>query len=253
MSWLYAGAAAVGTSHALQQTPCQDAFHVEAFALPNGEQILMGFVADGAGTASCSDQASARVVAAAAQFTLEEALLDDALFDTEFARSLVQHLRADLQVLAAERDLPLREFACTFLGVIAQREQTLVFQIGDGAVVLGDAQDLALAVQPMSGEYANTTYFLIDEDALARIEIAELGAVSRIALFSDGLQRLALNAADQAPHLPFFAPFFATLATATAAQQAQIDQALERFLASPSVNERTDDDKTLVLALRTDE
>ena len=252
MSWLYAGAAAVGTSHALQQSPCQDAFHVEAFALEKGEQLLMGFVADGAGTASCSDQASQRVVEAAAQFTLEEGLLDDALFDAEFARALISHLRSELQLLAAERDLPLREFACTFLGVIAKADQTLVFQIGDGAVVLGDEHTMSLAVQPMSGEYANTTYFLVDEDALARVEVAELGPVSHIALFSDGLQRLALNAGDQSPHLPFFAPFFRTLAAATSAQQAQIDEALQRFLASPSVNERTDDDKTLVLALRSD-
>ena len=35
-----------------------------------------------------------------------------------------------------------------------------------------------------------------------------------------------------------------------AAQQDQIDEALARFLSSPAVNERTDDDKTLVLALR---
>ena len=250
MSWLVAGAAAVGTSHLTTQTPCQDAFHVEAFPMPNREPVLMAFVADGAGTASCSELASARVVAAAAQFTLEEALLDDALFDAEFARTLVQHLRAELQLLAAERDQPLREFACTFLGVIAQSDQTLAFQIGDGAIVLGDDQAMTLAINPMSGEYANTTYFLIDDDALARIEVEVLGPVSRIAVFSDGLQRLALNAVDQSPHLPFFAPFFKTLAAATKAQQAQIDEALARFLSSPSVNERTDDDKTLVLALR---
>lgn len=252
MSWRYAGAAAIGTSHALQQTPCQDAFHVEAFPLLGGGQLLMAFVADGAGSAASSDAGAALAVRAAAEYTLEEALLDDALFDAEFARALVAHVRAALAALAQERGQPLRDFACTFLGLIAQPAQTLVFQIGDGAIVLGDEQSLSLALDPMSGEYANMTYFLSDEDALERVVVAELGAVARIALFSDGLQRLALNAADQSPHLPFFAPFFKTLATATTASRAQLDEALARFLSSPAVNERTDDDKTLVLALRTD-
>lgn len=252
MSWLCAGAAAIGTSHALQQTPCQDAFHVEAFPLLGGGKLLMAFVADGAGSAASSDLGATLAVRAAAEYTLEEALLDDALFDVEFARALVAHVRAALAALAQERGQPLRDFACTFLGLVAQPEQTLVFQIGDGAIVLGDGQSLSLALDPMSGEYANMTYFLSDDDALERLVVAELGAVERVALFSDGLQRLALNAADQSPHLPFFAPFFKTLAAATTAPRAQLDEALERFLSSPAVNERTDDDKTLVLALRTD-
>jgi len=252
VSWVFAGAAATGTSHALQQTPCQDAYHVEAFPLLAGGKLLMAFVADGAGSAASSDAGATLAVRAAAEYTLEEALLDDALFDAEFARALVAHVRSALAALAHERGQPLREFACTFLGLIAQPGQTLAFQLGDGAIVLGDEQSLSLAVDPMSGEYANTTYFLSDEDAPERLVVAEFGPVSRIALFSDGLQRLALNAAEQSPHLPFFAPFFKTLAAASAAQQEQIDEALARFLSSPAVNERTDDDKTLVLALRAD-
>lgn len=249
MSWAHAGASAIGSSHALQQTPCQDAHHVESFPLLGGEQLLMAFVADGAGSAAHADVAARLAVAAAAQYTLEEALLDDALFDAEFAHALLRHVREALVALASEQAMPLRDLACTFLGVIAQPDRTLVFQLGDGAIVLGDTDSLALAIAPMAGEYANTTYFVCDDDAPARLAVAELGAAERIALFSDGLQRLALNA-DQTPHLPFFAPFFRTLSNAAGAPRRQLDEALARFLESPAVNERTDDDKSLVLALR---
>jgi hypothetical protein len=250
VSWRFTAASTIGTSHAAQGTPCQDAGHVEAFPLLGGGQALIAFVADGAGSASASDRGAQLVVAAATQFVLEEALIDDALFDTEFARSLLHHLRETLVVFADAQGLPPRELACTFLGLVALPTHTLVFQLGDGAIVLGDDQAMHLALQPMSGEYANATFFLSDDDALERVAIAELGPVSRLALFSDGLQRLALNAADQSPHLPFFAPFFRTLAAAGGAAQSQLDQALARFLDSPAVNERSDDDKTLVLAAR---
>jgi hypothetical protein len=54
--------------------------------------------------------------------------------------------------------------------------------------------------------------------------------------------------ATNTAHPPFFTPIFTGLATATAAQEDQIRAALAKFLGSPAVNERTDDDKTLALA-----
>jgi hypothetical protein len=70
----------------------------------------------------------------------------------------------------------------------------------------------------------------------------------RVALFSDGLLRLALNLAAAAPHAPFFNSLFAFLTS-----QPSLDataQALGEFLQSDRVNARTDDDKTLVVAWR---
>ena len=71
-----------------------------------------------------------------------------------------------------------------------------------------------------------------------------------LALFTDGLQRLALHFASQTVHNPFFRPMFAPLRSAPAGYLAATSTALGSFLGSPSVNDRTDDDKTLVLATR---
>ena len=54
---------------------------------------------------------------------------------------------------------------------------------------------------------------------------------------------------DNSPHVPFFTPFFIGLAAATQEQLDLLPELLKQFLSSPAVNERTDDDKTLALAL----
>jgi hypothetical protein len=101
----------------------------------------------------------------------------------------------------------------------------------------------------MMGEYANMTNFVTDENAIELLAVRVLPALAdRVAVFSDGIQRLALNMATNTAHTPFFTPFFTVLATATAAQEDYLQVELARFLQSPAVNERTDDDKTLALA-----
>ena len=67
-------------------------------------------------------------------------------------------------------------------------------------------------------------------------------------MLTDGLQPLALNYAAKAAHAPFFVPMFRPLRVAPSG--ATVLAALRNFLDSPRVNERTDDDKTLILATR---
>ena len=66
-----------------------------------------------------------------------------------------------------------------------------------------------------------------------------------VSLLTDGLQMLALDYANNIPHVPFFSPLFKL----TTEENFTIE-ALSRFLESERVCERTDDDKTLVLAVR---
>ena len=73
------------------------------------------------------------------------------------------------------------------------------------------------------------------------------GPVSLVAALTDGLLRLVLDLNRNVPHRPFFEPLveFASDVSDPAAAEAQ----LADFLASDRVCARTDDDKTLVLAL----
>ena len=159
-------------------------------------------------------------------------------------------MRERIYAGAEAQALSARDFACTFLGVISTTFGTLVMQIGDGGVAVDVGNGLEVPIVPMSGEYANMTHFVTDEDAVNVLATKLYDApASRVAAFSDGIQRLALDMATNMAHEPFFAPFFKVLASARPDQEDQLQGALVRFLGSPSVNERTDDDKTLALAV----
>jgi hypothetical protein len=71
--------------------------------------------------------------------------------------------------------------------------------------------------------------------------------ISGLAMLSDGIELLALCYKDNTAHEPFFTPMF-EFAEKPGSTKAE----LEEFLESERVCDRTDDDKTLVLAVRYD-
>ena len=190
-------------------------------------------------------------VQAAADFMATKLAQPEFAFNDALAVDLVVSVRSRIYAAAEVEGLTARDFACTLLGVISSKLGTVVFQVGDGGVVIDVGAGLEVPVVPMAGEYANMTHFVTDEDAVKMLVTKSFQtAASRVAVFSDGLQRLALNMATNTAHEPFFAPFFKVLAGASEAQEDELQAALVRFLASPAVNERTDDDKTLALAVQ---
>lgn len=208
------------------------------------------FVADGAGSAECAEQGAEIAVEAA------KAYFDALMHEPEFGLSdllaveFIKAIRERIYSTAATEGKTARDFACTFLGLISSDLGTLTFQVGDGGIVLDVGNGLELAIPPMGGEYANMTYFVTDEDAIDHLETKVFaGHVERAAVFSDGVQRMAINLVDQTPHEPFFAPFFGVLATIDEAKRCQLKPALVRFLSSDQVNMRTDDDKSMVVAV----
>ena len=105
---------------------------------------------------------------------------------------------------------------------------------------------------PQKGEYANSTFFLSDETALANAEVAALtDDVQDVALMSDGLEPLAMQFAARTTHEPFFRTVLAPLHTVAAPGEAPpLSSGLVALLATPAVRARTDDDATLVIATR---
>lgn len=249
VTWRVVGASAIGTSHADSGTPCQDSCWAQVDQLLNGSPLLTMFVADGAGSAINGGQGAELAIATAAELMTQKAMQGEFDLDKQLAIDLVLAIRVRILAEAEAQHLKARDYACTFLGVVSSPVATLVFQIGDGAVVLDTGSGLELAITPMSGEYVNMTHFATDENAVEVLATKTYpDKVIKVAAFSDGIQRLALDLASNTPHEPFFAPFFAVMATATAEQEDQLHHLLMQFLNSIPVNERTDDDKTLVFA-----
>ncbi|MCA9241884.1 MAG: hypothetical protein KDA37_16855, partial [Planctomycetales bacterium] len=69
-----------------------------------------------------------------------------------------------------------------------------------------------------------------------------------VALFTDGLERLALKFEGQTAHAPFFAPLFQAVRDTRDSQG--LNEELSRFLKSEHVQNRSDDDKTVILAIQ---
>lgn len=251
MSWRVVAASAAGTSHAVTDTPCQDSCWAEVDERAPRAPILSMFVADGAGSAERGGEGAETAVAEASRFMEEKLSKPEFGLGDDFAVELISQVRDRLYRDAERAGMKARDFACTFIGLVSTDQGSVVMQVGDGAAVVDAGAGLELAIVPAMGEYANMTYFVTEEDALQKLVTRSYpGAVSRAALFSDGLQRLALNLATSLPHEPFFAPFFKVLGAQDAPERDALEQALLRFLRSDAVNERTDDDKTLALAVR---
>lgn len=250
MNWLSIAASEVGTSHIATGKVCEDSCWAQVDTTSSGLPILSIFVADGAGSASHGGDGAEIAIHAAAKFMEGKLKLAEFALNDEFAVDCCLSVRSQLFAAAEKANLLPRDYACTFLGVICSINSTLALQIGDGGIVVDVGHGLEVAVEPMIGEYANMTCFITDEDAIKTL-VTKLypASANRIAAFSDGLQHLALNMASNTPHNPFFDPLFKVLGATPIDKGDQLQEALIKFLACTAVNERTDDDKTLALAV----
>jgi hypothetical protein len=251
--WRVLGASVQGTSHQKNDRPCQDA---HAYRVTE-QGVLIIAVADGAGSAEQSHAgatlAVAQAVDALAQSTTVQVPPDDdeaawkQLMQTAFTTAFNA-----LQAYALQEDLSLRALSTTLTCVLARSNLLVVGQVGDGAVIL-EATDgsFSTALPPQRGEYANETFFLTTKDMLNHIDmLVQPCAIRSLAVTTDGLLRLAMQMADYTSSPRFFQPVLEFVAEAedeTASQQELI-----AFLESERVCQRTDDDKTLVLAMQKD-
>lgn len=256
--WRVIRASVQGTSHAKTGQPCQDSSSVGVGA-PDG--VVVAAVADGAGSAELSADGSCIAACAAARRVVRlmrlhvqpvyEGVLEEIL------KEAVRSAREALEAEAHRQKKSLREFATTLIVAICAPEITGAAQIGDGAMVAAgdgisadEGGGYTLFSAPQRGEYANTTNFITSDDWRDTLNVSmRRGGVNLLAMFTDGVQSIALDAAaGNAPHAPFFDPLFRW-----AEGQEDTDAAsnsLAAFLSSPRVTARADDDLTLLLAVR---
>jgi hypothetical protein len=221
-----------------------------------GEPVLVAVVADGAGSAAYAEIGAQ----SACSLLIEEieALMDGEKsvrdLTREFAEGWVVRLQKQIAARAEAEALRPRDFACTTLAAVVGPDCAAFLQIGDGAIVVAAeeaADEYGWVFWPQQGEYENVTCFVTEPAAPERLEHALVeGRIGEIALFTDGLQRLALQFATREAHAPFFRPMFAPVRAADGGYSETLSSALARYLDLPQVNHRTDDDKTLVLATR---
>ncbi len=256
--WRAAHTSVIGTSHAKIGLPCQDAASCQVVCGPDGRQVLLAVACDGAGSAPRSLDGAALAVDrflrdfgdASRSFGLDR-------ITKEFVEDWLSRVRAEIRDRAEEENLNPREFACTILGAVVGHDRAAFFQIGDGAIVVSnriEPDDYGWVFWPQHGEFANETNFITQEDALQVLEFElEERCIDEIAIFTDGIERLVLDLQEKTAPAPFFRTLFGWLAKTeptAVGDEIPASEVVSRYLGSKQINDRTDDDKTLILASR---
>jgi Protein phosphatase 2C len=132
--------------------------------------------------------------------------------------------------------------------VLITPDETLTIHVGDSAIVGRHGTEWEVLCWPENGEYASTTYFVTD-DPEPRLNITRRPREhDAFALFSDGVGDLALSHLEEAAYPQFFVPMMRPVdGSPGVGRLPELSEQLRMYLASLSVCERTDDDKTLIL------
>lgn len=252
--WRTAFATSIGTSHYKTGNPCQDAAGYRVVETADGTEVLVAAVSDGAGTALRSEIGSATAVEHFLEHFSRVAEAEPNLesIDQYLVAEWLKDLRNTMQLCAMVEGTELADYACTMLGAVVGPGTAAYIQIGDGAIVVAGEEhgDYGWVFWPQHGEYANSTYFVTQDSAEAKLQFEKAPAPREVAIFSDGIERLVLDMSSRTVHSPAFLPIFDWLAATEPDRSGSPSVALASYLQSEHINRRTDDDKALVMATR---
>jgi serine/threonine protein phosphatase PrpC len=257
MGWRSLSRSVIGTRHQRLNLPCQDAGGHRSFG-----EVVIGAIADGAGSAPHSDIGATLAVKSTLNYwaNLETWLqpTDNATWPTVqqppspaqikrlFERTLAK-VRHDLQQQAIQNSDDLETLACTLLGFVATPYWIAAMQIGDGFMVVSTpTQAHQILFTPDKGEFVNQTTFVTSSSAHQDIQFKVIPEPPHfICAATDAFERLAMHLPQWQPHAAFFKPLEEYLDETPIPEQD--DAYIMRFLESEYLNKQTDDDKTLLL------
>lgn len=254
--WSTVYASVIGTSHLKTGAPCQDASQCRTIKLADEQEVFIGIVSDGAGSASHSQVGSEIAVNMFLKKFTEIIQIEDDIYkiDKDCILNFLNEVRLRIFEIAESEGLSAREFACTILGAIVGLNHSIFFQIGDGAIVISEtgSNDYGWIFWPQHGEFANQTNFITQDNVAEVFEFCYLNkSFYNIALFTDGMERLILDFSNQSVFAPSLNSIFEWLQNNL---QINPDEnpslALTTYLNSSFINDRTDDDKSLIMASR---
>ena len=240
--WLAVGECVRGIQHEKVGLPCQDYCETRVV----GARTFIA-LADGAGSAKYSQQGSVIAV---------RTVLDEATKCTVPLREIsedqaivwLKSVRDEIDKTATASKAKPGDYAATLLLCILEGNAGYFWQIGDGAWVVETDKCVEVAMWPMNGQYINETFFVTSENAPFEWVHAFFPDVRCVLGFSDGIEHLCLDFAAKKPHAPFVGKMFGYLKSSPPKDATA--QQVSNLLRSEFLNERTDDDKTLVVAWR---
>jgi serine/threonine protein phosphatase PrpC len=266
MNWRIAKASIIGSGHIGANMPCQDSHYVMQIG-----DTLIAAVSDGLGSAAHSEIGSK---IASEQAVTHIANYFDSLKPPEkrlqwwpfsdkpepktqpqqdtletVCRTAFTVARDAVGVRATADSKELRDFACTLLVAVVTPNDWVVMHIGDGAVVgIFEDETTRTLSTPDNGEFINVTMPLTSADYLTHLRFNHKAEALRgVALMSDGVQPMCINYKTGEAYDGFFRPIIQWLRTL---DLVATDVSMQKLLDTPRFRQKSDDDMTLVLALR---
>jgi hypothetical protein len=240
--WRVFAASSIGKGHIDGGLPCQDAC---GSAIENDR--LVAVVCDGAGSASQSDIGARECVVSICKSLSSVVASSSSGITPLTIEQAVDAARAHLQLRADNLGFPLRELACTVVGVMLFQDGGCLFHIGDGMAVVELADGSTILSLPENGEYANETYFVTDDDWRPHLRTTPFsGTIRCISLMSDGAMPFAVNRGKTGMFGPFIDPVRAYLATVS---ETEGSEALLATISAERTWSITSDDKSILLIL----
>lgn len=289
MAFHIAAQRARGPSHRKTHKPCQDACRAARAPLIHSEnekgdrpaELIIGAVADGGGSRDLS-HVGARLTVSLAVASMTSAWDAHSLQAASaeqlasYWRALCEDCRRILRLEAETRGIVGKDglgdagpFACTLVAFMATRERLVAAQVGDGFLVIGRSageaegqREYALAFQNRETEEAGQVVWLTASNWSDDLRTGVFdGPIEFVVASSDGMEKAVLQPdvdvpSRLQPHGRYFEQLVAgcrdTVGEAeTAGDDTRIalDQYLAKVLSSPHLDDRTDDDKSMALAV----
>lgn len=242
LRWRLAQSSHRGESHA-EAEPGGDS----ALTLTEGE-IMALVVSDGAGSALFPHLGSREAVRAFTEAVQRLAWDGADVSDPGVPPMVAARVHRAVVNHAAGWECCPRDLACTLVGAVITAHGGWALQLGDGACVVRREGRYHTMLEPDHGEFINQTCFLTDDDWDQRMRWTPLPPdIDAVYVVTDGLQDLVLQYPDRAPHPVFFDR------VTEAVQAPEADAWLAAMLASEAVARRTDDDRSIAVAVRQQE
>lgn len=275
--WISAWCSIIGSSHIIENLPCQDNSKVEYV---ENSDFIIAAISDGAGSCENSQIGSSFLVEAAIEKLATSLKLnnwsyrDDLELSNEKWRNeafaIFTDLKADLRSKAIELDIEFKSLSATLIIAISNGNFIACANVGDGRAAFRNLESEWLPMLvPTKGEEANQTLFITSDLWDRTIQSEYFGSffysnpITAFTLLTDGCERASfeiLKYSEEAdryydpnnPFKPFFEPNYLNLLKLKKADvdQNKINELWADFIekGNPKLISETDD-KSMILSV----
>jgi Protein phosphatase 2C len=253
MQWQAIGCSEIGSSHIKTGIPCQDFCD---YKIISNNQVTIGAVSDGMGSVAHSDLGAKIAVQTTLNCLNQRDWLNNFINESQaqvFFEKLLKTVVTEIQTVAKKDGYSVRDMACTLLTFIATPNLLVAMQCGDGLIVIRPhaSQNYQLIFQPQKGEYKNEYVPITSASAYQYMQVKVIAEpIDFICAATDGLEHFSLIKSKQwKAYDKFFEPV-ETQIMRSPKTELEKKKIVSDWLKSDDINQRTDDDKTVLLCIQ---